>query len=287
MAFLRTLGRVVLVVLLGGLLAHALIVFAPGYSADERELDPGLTAETREAILKEKSYDFRLFSSYWRFLNGLSRGDFGTSRSLGRPVRELLTDRLPTTLGTIGKALVLGWVLGLSLALVCCFKTNSPIDTLSVMTSNLLLCLPAAVVALLLLIWIDSRTTAAVWVVALALTPRVFRYSYTLLRQSYDSPHILLAKAKGLGPIRILFYHALPPAVSQLIALAGVSVSLALSAAIPAEVILDVPGIGQLAWQAALSRDLPLLVSLTFLVALLGTTANAMSDNLVEQEAVA
>ncbi len=287
MAFLRTLGRVVLVVLLGGLLAHALIVFAPGYSADERELDPGLTAETREAILKEKSYDFRLFSSYWRFLNGLSRGDFGTSRSLGRPVRELLTDRLPTTLGTIGKALVLGWVLGLSLALVCCFKTNSPIETLSVMTSNLLLCLPAAVVALLLLIWIDSRTTAAVWVVALALTPRVFRYSYTLLRQSYDSPHILLAKAKGLGPIRILFYHALPPAVSQLIALAGVSVSLALSAAIPAEVILDVPGIGQLAWQAALSRDLPLLVSLTFLVALLGTTANAMSDNLVEQEAVA
>ena len=287
MAFLRTLARVVLVVLLGGLMAHTLIVFAPGYSADERELDPGLTAATREAMLKEKSKDSSLFSSYAHFLGGLSRGDFGNSRSLGRPVRELLIDRLPTTLAMIGKAVVLGWLLGLSLALVCCFKTGSPIEAAGVMTSNLLLCLPAAVLALLLLIWVDSRTAAAVWVVALALTPRVFRYSYNLLRQSYDSPHILLARAKGLGPVRILFGHVLPPAVSQLIALAGVSVSLALSAAIPAEVILDVPGIGQLAWQAALSRDLPLLVSLTFLVALVGTTANAMSDHLVEQEAAA
>ncbi len=285
MAFLRTLGRVALVVLVGGLLAHALIVFAPGYSADERELDPGLTAETREAMLKEKSQDSRLISSYSRFLLGLSHGDFGTSRSLGRPVRELLSDRLPTTLTTIGKAVVLGWLLGLSLALVCCFKTGSPIESAGIMTSNLLLCVPAAVLALLLLIWVDSRATAAVWVVALALTPRVFRYSYNLLRQSYDSPHILLAKAKGLGPLRILFHHVLPPAAGQLIALAGVSVSLGLSASIPAEVILDVPGIGQLAWQAALSRDLPLLVSLTFFVALVGTTANAMSDHLVEQEA--
>ena len=287
MAYLGSLGRIVLVVLVGGLMAHALMVVAPGYSADERELDPGLTAGTREAMLKEKSLDSLIISSYSHFLSGLIHGDFGSSRSLGRPVRELLSDRLPATLSTIGKAVLLGWLLGLSLALVCCFNRGSPIETAGVITSNLLLCLPAAVLALLLLVWVDSRATAAVWVVALALTPRIFRYSYNLLRQSYDSPHILLAKAKGLGPIRILFRHVLPPAAGQLIALAGVSVSLALSAAIPAEVVLDVPGIGQLAWQAAISRDLPLLVSLTFIVALAGTTANAMSDHLVDLEASA
>ena len=286
MAFLRALGRILLVVLVGGLLAHGLVVFAPGYSADERELDPGLTAETRAAMLREKNQDSHLFPSYWRFLKGLSNGDLGNSRSLGRPVRELLSDRLPTTLATIAKAVTLGWILGLTLALICCFKVGSPVETAGLITSNLLLCLPAAVLALLLLIWVDSRSTAVVWVVALALTPRVFRYSYNLLRQSYESPHILLAKAKGLGPIRILVRHVIPPATNQLIALAGMSVSLGLSAAIPAEVILDIPGIGQLAWQAALSRDLPLLVSLTFFVALVGTTANAMSDHLIEQEAL-
>ena len=69
-----------------------------------------------------------------------------------------------------------------------------------------------------------------------------------------------------------------------MIALAGISVSLGLSATIPAEVILDVPGIGQLAWQAAISRDLPLLVNLTFIVALIGTTANTLSDQWLAQE---
>ena len=285
MAFLRVLGRILLVVLVGGLMAQALIVYAPGYDSDERELDPGLSAEARQALHAEKSKDSKLLVSYSHFLKGLTRGDLGNSTSMGRPVSELLLDRFPVTLQTISKSVTLAWLLGLSAALLCCLASGSVWETAGQIASNLLLCLPVAVTALLLLIWMDARTVAAVWVVGLALTPRIFRYSYNLLRQSYESPHILLAKAKGLGAIQILFHHVLPPVASQLVALAGVSVSLALSASIPAEAILDVPGIGQLAWQAALSRDLNLLVSLTFIVALVGTTANAMSDHLIEQEA--
>jgi peptide/nickel transport system permease protein len=60
--------------------------------------------------------------------------------------------------------------------------------------------------------------------------------------------------------------------------LAGVSVSLALAAAIPVEVLCDLPGIGQLAWKAALGRDLCLLVDLTMIVTLLTLLANSASD---------
>ena len=287
MSVLRILGRNLLVVLAGGLCAQALIVYAPGYNTDERELDPGLSKETREAMLRDKAKDSQLFPSYWRFLGAIAKGDFGNSRSLGRPVRELLTDRLPVTLSTLGKSLLLGWLLGLTLALGCSFQSGALVEAVGQITANLLLCVPAAVMALLLLIWADARTTAAIWVVSLALTPRIFRYTFNLLRQSYESPHVLLAKAKGIGPLGVLFRHVLPPAGNQLIALAGISVSVGLSVAIPAEVVLDVPGIGQLAWQAALSRDLPLLVNLTFIVALISVTANALSDQLLEMEAPA
>jgi peptide/nickel transport system permease protein len=50
---------------------------------------------------------------------------------------------------------------------------------------------------------------------------------------------------------------------------------LAIAAIVPIEVICDVPGLGQLAWKAALARDLPLLVVLTLLVAIVIQLSNA------------
>jgi ABC-type dipeptide/oligopeptide/nickel transport system permease component len=53
---------------------------------------------------------------------------------------------------------------------------------------------------------------------------------------------------------------------------------MAFGAAIPIEAICDVPGLGRLAWQSALARDLPVLVNLTMLIALVTTAAMAISD---------
>jgi len=66
-----------------------------------------------------------------------------------------------------------------------------------------------------------------------------------------------------------------------MIALAGITVSLALGATIPVESLCGLPGIGQLAWQAALSRDLPLLVNLTILVTVVTLFANSAADVMI------
>jgi peptide/nickel transport system permease protein len=63
-----------------------------------------------------------------------------------------------------------------------------------------------------------------------------------------------------------------------LLALAGVSCGIALGATIPVEVMCDSPGIGQLAWKAAMARDLPLLVTLTLLIAAVTLSANLAAD---------
>ena len=89
---------------------------------------------------------------------------------------------------------------------------------------------------------------------------------------------MLTARAKGLGNIRVLLWHILPGAAPQLLALAGVSVSLAFTAAIPVEALCDIPGIGQLAWKAALGRDVALLVNLTMIVTLVTIIANSLSE---------
>jgi peptide/nickel transport system permease protein len=106
----------------------------------------------------------------------------------------------------------------------------------------------------------------------------VYRYAKNLLVHTYQSPHVLAAQAKGLGNLRVLFAHVVTPAAPQLAALAGISVSLAFGASIPIEVISDTPGIGQLAWKAALDRDLPLLVNITVFIALMTLVANSLAD---------
>jgi peptide/nickel transport system permease protein len=75
----------------------------------------------------------------------------------------------------------------------------------------------------------------------------------------------------------------LPVAAGPLIALAGVSITLALSASIPVEALADSPGIGHLAWKAALGRDLPVLVTITLLLTAITTIVNLFSDYVVLQ----
>ena len=78
--------------------------------------------------------------------------------------------------------------------------------------------------------------------------------------------------------MRILFWHVIPSVAPALLAVAGVSVSMAVGAAIPVEALCGLAGVGQLAWQAALARDLPLLVNITILVTLVTLLANSGAD---------
>jgi len=99
-----------------------------------------------------------------------------------------------------------------------------------------------------------------------------------LLGKASSLPHVLAARAKGLSEARILFWHVIPVVAPQMLAVAGVSVSMAIGAAIPVEALCGLAGVGQLAWQAALARDLPLLVNITILVTIVTLVANSGAD---------
>ena len=261
-------------VLLGALLGATLVRFAPGFDVDERELDSRLRQDSIQAIRESRASERNLLSFYGHYLAGALHGDLGVSRSLQRPVAELFAQRIPVTLRSVGVGLLAGWLLGLILAMAASMFRLPALDLLSTFLSGALLCVPFAVLALLFL-FVDGAGPLAI---ALVVFPRVLRYTRDLLRAVCEQPHVLTAKAKGLGPARILLFHVLPVAAPQIVALAGVSASIAFGAAIPIEVICDSPGIGQLAWQAALSRDLPLLVNLTALVTVITLAVNSVSD---------
>lgn len=262
------------IVLLGGFLSTVLVRFAPGFSADEAQLDPHLNSASVQALRQTRLEQHNIFRYYFHFLERAAHGDLGTSISLGQPVNLLLRQRVPLTLRLVGMGLLLSWVAALALSLSAAWLRVSAYEALATTLSGGLLCIPAAVLALLSVLWNVPGAIA----VALIVFPRDYRFFRNLLLKAQSLPHIVTARAKGVSELRILFWHVVPVVAPQLLAVAGVSVSIAVGAAIPVEALCGLAGIGQLAWQAALARDLPLLTNITILVTIVTSLANSGAD---------
>jgi peptide/nickel transport system permease protein len=269
---LRRLLSGVATLALAGFAAATLLRVAPGFDVDARELDGRASAETQAHIRAEHSGDRDIVAFYGNYLRRALQGDFGKSRSLDAPVAGLIADRLPRTLRLITLGLAGAWALALLLALanVAWPCTEGGFNLLNAG----LLAVPAGLVALLILL---SQGPVALGL-TLALLPRLFSYARGLFKQNAATGYALAARARGLPASRFLGHYVMWPAGPALLALLGLSVNAAFGGAILLETICDLPGLGQLALQAAMARDLPLLVGMTLFVGALTVSANTVTD---------
>jgi peptide/nickel transport system permease protein len=256
---LRQLARISVLVLAAGFACAFLVTYAPGSAVDERELDRRLSEESIRELRASKA------SGFWANLRRFAKGDLGYSESNHAPIAALIADRAPETLRELAVALAGGWFFGLALAI--------PKRGFSIL-AGVLLSLPTALIAYLCLV----AGAKSYLVMVIVLTPRIFRFARNLLAQADTALHVEMARARGVGETRILLSHVLPAISPQLLALAAATSNMAIGAAIPIEAICDVPGLGRLAWNAAMARDLPLLIILTMIVAVATSTATAVSE---------
>jgi peptide/nickel transport system permease protein len=250
-----------------------LVRYGPGFETDDRDLDPTLSAETRAALHNQHLAEGQLPQYTYKFISGAIHGDFGESRALGMPVRELIAERGPATLRILIIGAALAWVVGFAWAAGLAMVRVPILAGASVLANACLLCLPTAAIAALLL----NADWPAETVLAIALLPKVFQVCQSLLSQALQSGDVLAARARGLGAGRILGIYVLPRVAGPLLAWLAATAGLAVGAVVPIEVICDVPGLGQLAWKAAQARDLPVLVVLTILVAIIIQISNSAS----------
>ena len=270
----RRVACLALTILLAAFVAAALVRLAPGFGMDERQLDARLSGDSIRAIQAEYGAGSSVVRYFWNYLSALCRGDLGQSVSLGRPVRELIADRLPVTLQSAAAGLVWAWLTGIAATLALGLLRRRVLDRIAVGVTGALLCLPAAVVGIFSF-YLGAGPALAIGAILL---PRVFRYLRNITGAIGLRPHVLAAKARGVGGLGLLARHIWLPAAPEVLALAAVSVSMALGAAIPVEALCDSPGVGQLAWKAALARDLPVLVNVTILIATVTAVANVLAD---------
>jgi peptide/nickel transport system permease protein len=273
-ALLRRLACMALTILLAAFLGAAMVRLAPGFGMDERQLDARYSASSREAIEEASGARSSLLSFFASYLAGLCRGEFGRSISFGAPVRELIADRFPLTLRSAAWAMLLAWTIAAATVLLLGLARKRPLEWAASGAAGALLCLPAAVVAVLSF-YLGAAPALAI---AAILLPRILRYLRTVTAAVTSRPHVLAARSRGCSGLGFEMRHVWLPAAPELLALGGISVNMALGAAIPVEALCDSPGLGQLTWKAALARDLPVLVCVTILMAAVTAAANLLSD---------
>jgi len=272
--FLQRATALVLIVLAGGILCATLVRFSPGFGIDERELDSRLNSASIAAIRDSHSSNLSLPKFYAKYLRDMLRGQLGMSETFQRPISELMRERSNVSLRSLAWALPGAWILVLSGAILITGIRNRSLDVFSSIVVGGLMATPAAIVAL----WAASTGRGTGIALILILVPTLYRYTRNILERSFRKMHVMAARARGIGTLPLLVWHVLPVAAPQVIGLVAVSISMAFGALIPVEFICDSPGIGQLALQAALGRDLPLLVTLTMVVTIVTFLGNAAAD---------
>lgn len=280
LAMLKWLGRALAIVLLVMVSSTILVRFAPGYLSDAREMDARYAEAARAELSAEAARSHSLAQMLRDEMGGWMQGNAGLSRQFGVPVWELIRPRLAVTGALLLRSLLLAWPLAVCASLLTSAGRNPSLFWQ--FPATLLLAVPTAAMATICLL---ADSGGPVLVMALLLAARDFKFLHRTLRAAWLEPHLLQARAQGVRPWRLLIAYVLPSIVGQLSALAGLSLVTALSALVPVEVIFNVPGLGELAWNAALNRDLPVLLAVTMIMALAVTLSGMVSDRPAEWKA--
>jgi peptide/nickel transport system permease protein len=270
----------------------------------DRPISPREIAELRARYGLDQPVGTQLAS----FLTGLAHGDLGVSIEYGRPVTSLLAERLPATLLLGGSVLLLNFTVGLWLGVRQAIRRGQREDrwltTLSLagyaMPSfwlGLVLAwllgihwrlLPAAGMDNPLLSADSSWGTRALDVLRHLVLPvltlsvvsiaATMRHQRSAMLEVLRLPYILTARAKGLAERDVTWRHAWRNALFPVITLFGLWLPILVSGSVFVEAVFAWPGLGSLAAGAVGSRDYPLLMGTSLLVAALVVASGFATD---------
>lgn len=257
-------GRVLSLILLAVAGTSISMYFAPGYFSDVREMDAVHAGATRSDLGALRAQQHSIASLLQSEFQQWMHGDLGQSRQFGIPVSALIRERSASSGILLLTAVVLGWSAALLLAVPLSMTRRNSADLAVAAVTAILLAVPVGALATICLV---ANVSGPALVLALVIAVRDFKVLHRSLKSVWQAPYLLHARALGLSTQQIVLAHILPVIRRELLSMGVMSFTLALSALVPVEVVFDRPGLGQLAWSAAVNRDLPVLTVVTALVA--------------------
>jgi peptide/nickel transport system permease protein len=294
-----------LLLILAGL--FLLLQLAPGDTVDALVAQIGGGDATMIAALRTQyhlndSVAVRLGDYLWHLIHL----DLGYSAIYGKPVALVIAERLPTTLLLMGSALALSFALGMLLGVLAARRVNRWQDTLISMLGLVFYATPSFWFGLMgifvFAVWLQwlpsggfesielslhglARTFDIAWHLALPTTTLALIFLAIYLRimraamlEVSTQDYVRTARAKGVGETAVVVRHMLRNALLPMVTLIGLQAGTMLGGSVVVESVFSLPGLGRLAYDAVVQRDLNTLLGIVFVSALLVITINFIVD---------
>ena len=299
-AYLLTRLLLTLPVLVGVSLVSFTILHVTGGDPARIMLGQEARPEDVSALRRTLGLDAPLLVQYGWFVGRALRGDLGQSLTYRQPVRQMIGQRLPTTLMLTGVALALSVAAALPLGVAAALRRGTGVDAAAMFVALLGVSAPTFWVALMLIFcfayklrWLPaaglpgpSTGGAAVLAhlllpgstLALASAALIARMMRSNLLEVLHRDFMRTARSKGLAPRQVLVRHAVRNALIPTVTVVGLQLGTLLGGAVVTETVFALPGVGRLAVDAIQARDFPVVQGVVLVVAVAVTGANLLVD---------
>jgi peptide/nickel transport system permease protein len=286
------------------LIAISMVVFgilaiAPGDPLSGFASNPNVPPELRARIRAQMGLDDPIPVQYTKWARSYVQGDWGISYTTKTPVREYVLGRLPVTLRITGIAFLLGILIAIPVGVVSALKQYSAFDQVSTTLAFIGFSIPTFFSGILLILifsvklqWLpfvyDSEVTGfwpnfkqsimPIAVLGLAGAAQLTRFVRASMLEIISQDFVRTARAKGLREQAVVIFHSMRNALIPVITIITLQIPEIFGGAIITEQIFRVPGIGRALIDGIASKDVPVVMAITFGIAILVVLFNVIAD---------
>jgi peptide/nickel transport system permease protein len=259
----------------------------PGDVVDLMSVQGDLTASQQQAMRHDLGLDRPAVTQLVDWASRALRGDLGRSIRFNRPVTDMISAAVPTTLLFAALSFAGGLVLAFTTAIAATASGHrlwrALVDLINIWSIALPTFCVGVVGILVFSIWLGwlpvlGGMLLPVLIIAIDNAGQIVKPLFEELQEAATSAHVRTARAKGLGPLRIVLFHVLPAAVPVALALSGLILAGLVAGTLTMEVLFGLPGIGSLTLSAIHGRDYPVIQAATVVIALGVMAINAVVD---------
>ena len=289
-------------------LAFVLVRVAPGDPFRAGLDDPAMSEGMRNRMREQFGYDRPVAEQYARWVGSIVRGNLGWSHSMGRPVFEVLRDRIPNTVLLMSVGLGFGLAAGIALGAWQGARHGTRAERLSSAAALAVLSCPEFLLGMGAIAVLGARwrlfpiggmvdpamhdgmgtgarvldvlhhLTLPALTLAVAVAAVVSRYQRTSMITVLPEEFIRTARGKGARERTVIYAHALRNALGPVITVSGLLLPALVGGAVFVESVFAWPGMGRALVDAVNGRDYPLVVGSVLVTGTFVTLGTAISD---------
>jgi peptide/nickel transport system permease protein len=256
-------------------------------------------AEVLEAIRREFGLDQPVWVQYLRWLGDALQGDLGQSFVTRKPVTSEIGPRFVVTAQLTAVAAVMALLIGGTTGLISA-RLRGRADWAVRLINGFSLAVPNFVVATLVVLFaaisfpflnlfnytpfrVDPLANIGSLLLpglclALAVSVTISENTRAAVLEVSSQDFVMVARAKGLRPGRVLWHYLLRNALTPIITVTGLQVASLLGGSILIETIFTIPGIGQYLFDSIVNRDYPVIQAIVLLAAAVVVFMNLLVD---------